>query len=225
MHRIHSIALATGLIAAVGIGTASAQTPPPPTYPQTPPPQTQRDKPDMPKPATSSDAEFAQKALMGGKHEIDGAKFALSKTTNADVKALANRLIKDHETANNELSSLMRPDAAKPDAAKPDAARPDATRPDATKPDATKPDATKPDAMKADAAQGSEAWRSLSGTAFDRGWADHLIAEHQKTVSLYETEANSGSDAKLKAFAAKTLPTIREHLKAAQDLRSKLGTT
>jgi putative membrane protein len=220
MHRIHSIALATGLVAAVGIGTASAQTPPPPTYPQTPPPQTQRDKPDMPKPTTSSDSEFAQKALMGGKHEIDGARFALSKTTNADVKALANRLITDHEAANTELSSLMRPDAAKPDAPKPDAARPDATKPDATRPDATKPDASRPDA-----AQGSEAWRSLSGAAFDRGWADHLIAEHQKTISAYETEANSGSDAKLKAFAAKTLPTIREHLKAAQDLRAKLTTT
>ena len=219
MHRIHSIALATGLVAAVGIGTGYAQTPPP-SYPQAPPPQTQRDKPDMPKPTTSSDAEFAQKALMGGKHEIDGAKFVLSKTTNADVKALANRLIKDHEAANNELSSLMRPDAAKPDATKPDAARPDATRPDATRPDATKPDATRPDAAK-----DSESWRSLSGAAFDRGYADHLIGEHQKTITLYETEANSGSDAKLKAFAAKTLPTIREHLKAAQDLRSKLGTT
>jgi putative membrane protein len=219
MHRIHSLALATGLVAAVGIGTAYAQTPPPPN-PQTPPPQTQRDKPDMPKPTTSSDAEFAQKALMGGKHEIDGAKFALSKTTNADVKALANRLIEDHEAANNELSSMMRPDATKPEAT-----RPDATKPDATKPEATRPDATKPEATRPDAAQGSEAWRSLSGAAFDRGYADHLIAEHQKTISLYETEANSGSDAKLKAFAAKTLPTIREHLKAAQDLRSKLGTT
>ena len=193
MHRIHSIALATGLVAAVGIGTAYAQTPPP-SYPQTQPPKTtQPDKPAVPQmPATTADADFAQKAMMGGKHEIDGANLVLTKTTNADVKALANRLIKDHEAANNELSSLAKDLKT---------------------------------TIKDEAKKEAEAWRAMSGAAFDRGWADHLIAEHQKTITLYETEANSGSDAKLKAFAAKTLPTIREHLKAAQDLRSKLGTT
>jgi hypothetical protein len=80
MHRIHSIALATGLVAAVGIGTAYALTPPP-SYPQTQPPKTtQPDKPPMPQmTATTADADFAHKAMMGGKHEVDGAKLVLSK--------------------------------------------------------------------------------------------------------------------------------------------------
>ena len=203
MHRIHSIALAAGFVAAVSIGT-SAQTPPPQPQPKPTQPQTMpRDKAAMPDQAkmANPDAEFAQKAAMGGKHEVDGAKFAVNKAQNADLKALANRLIKDHTAASNELSTIMK---------------------------------TKKIAMggemhdskmgeKKD--QSNESWRSNSGAAFDRAYVDHLIMEHEKSIALYETEASSGSDAELKAFAAKTLPTIKEHLKAAQDIKAKLPTT
>jgi len=200
MHRIHSLALAAGVVIAAGIGTANAQTPPP--KPTSPPPQTTPREPadkTMPQPSTmSADADFAHKAAMGGKHEVDGAKFAVGKSTNAEVKALANRLIKDHTAANTELASLM------------------------TSP-SMKGDEHKDMSMKGEASP--ESWRSMTGAAFDRAYADHLIEEHQKTITLFETEANSGTDAKLKAFAAKTLPTLKEHLKAAQDLRAKLTTT
>jgi putative membrane protein len=37
-------------------------------------------------------------------------------------------------------------------------------------------------------------------------------------VSLYERYAKGGEDAGLKAFAGKTLPTLQDHLKMAQDL-------
>jgi putative membrane protein len=203
MYRIHSLALAAGLAIAAGVVTANAQTPPP-SRPSSPPPQTTpRDQADKAKPQASTmsaDADFAHKAAMGGKHEVDGAKFAVNKATNADLKALANKLIKDHTTANTELNSLIKGNSMM----KGDSAHGDM-------------------AMKDDA--GKESWRSMSGAAFDRAYVDHLIEEHQKTITLFETEANSGSDAKLKAFANKTLPTLREHLKAAQDLKGKLGTT
>ena len=56
----------------------------------------------------SADQDFAQKAAMGGKHEVEGAKFAAGKATNASVKSFANKLVKDHTAANNELMSLMK---------------------------------------------------------------------------------------------------------------------
>ena len=37
------------------------------------------------------------------------------------------------------------------------------------------------------------------------------------------TESAKGTDAELKAWAEAKLPTLREHLKMARDLRSKLG--
>jgi putative membrane protein len=190
------------MVIAAGVGVANAQTPPPKPY--TPPPQTTPREPTdkaMPQHSTmTADADFAHKAAIGGKHEVDGAKFIVGKTTNADVKALANRLIKDHTAADTELSALMKGNAM------------------------MKGDEHKDATMKKDEPS-NESWRSMSGPALDRAYADHLISEHEKTITLFETEANSGSDAKLKAFAAKTLPVLREHLKAAQDLRAKLTTT
>jgi putative membrane protein len=195
MHRIHSMALAAGLVIAVGIGTSAAQTPPP--QPQTKPTQTKpTDKAAMPDkaPMANPDAEFAQKAARGGKHEVDGAKFALNKAQHADLKALANRLIKDHTAADNELSTIMKTKKIAMGEAKKDE-------------------------------PSNESWRSTTGAAFDRAYVDHLITEHEKTITLFETEISSGTDAELKAFATKTLPTVKEHLKAAQDLKAKLTTT
>ena len=46
-----------------------------------------------------------------------------------------------------------------------------------------------------------------------------MVADHKATIALFETEAKSGGDADLKAFAAKTLPALQEHLKMAQALK------
>jgi putative membrane protein len=44
----------------------------------------------------------------------------------------------------------------------------------------------------------------------------HMVADHKKDIAEFEKEASSGKDPEIKAFAAKTLPTLREHLKLAQ---------
>jgi putative membrane protein len=70
-----------------------------------------------------------------------------------------------------------------------------------------------------------EPWRNQAGAAFDRAYVDHVIEHHQKDIALFEAESKNGTDAELKAWAAKKLPTLREHLKMAQDTKSKLSTT
>ena len=98
MHRISTLMLAAGLVVALSNG-AFAQAP----------------KADPKAPAhgaamksANADAEFAQKAAAGGKHEVTIAKMAAGKSKNADVKALANKLLADHTVANRELMSLMK---------------------------------------------------------------------------------------------------------------------
>ncbi|MGI8757603.1 MAG: DUF4142 domain-containing protein, partial [Acidimicrobiales bacterium] len=44
------------------------------------------------------------------------------------------------------------------------------------------------------------------------------LEDHQKTIDLFQKEADSGKDPALKAFAMKTLPTLKEHLQMAQSL-------
>jgi putative membrane protein len=167
---------------AVGTTSAFAQT----TRPDQPSAQDAKGK------AMSADVEFAQKAAKGGKHEVDGARFAASKASHAGVKAFANKLVKDHTAANNELTSLMK---------------------------------KKQIAMPADDKAAPEPWRQQTGAAFDRAYIEHAISAHEKDIALFEAEAKDGGDAELKAWAAKKLPALREHLKTAQDVKAKLPTT
>ena len=51
------------------------------------------------------------------------------------------------------------------------------------------------------------------GTAdFDRQYLMLLEATHKKDIADFEREAKSGDDPELKAWASKTLPTLKEHL-------------
>jgi len=63
-------------------------------------------------PALSADAPpkgdqtFMTKAAGGGMYEVEVSKMAASKARNADVKAYAEMLVKDHTAANDELKQL-----------------------------------------------------------------------------------------------------------------------
>jgi putative membrane protein len=52
----------------------------------------------------------------------------------------------------------------------------------------------------------------LSGEPFDRAYIKLMQADHQKDVAEFQKQSQSGSDPELKAFAAKTLPTLQKHL-------------
>jgi len=45
-----------------------------------------------------------------------------------------------------------------------------------------------------------------------------MVKDHEEAVSLFDEEAKTGKDPELKAFAAKTLPTLKDHLKMAKAL-------
>ena len=79
--------------------------------------------------------------------------------------------------------------------------------------------------LPASAPAASDPWMSQSGAAFDKGFIDAQVKAHEDAVTLFENESKNGSDKELKAFAAKQLPGLRAHLKQAQDLQKKLGTT
>ncbi len=59
------------------------------------------------------------------------------------------------------------------------------------------------------------------GADFDKDYLDAMIKEHKADIKEFEKEAKNGKDPDLKAFATQALPTLREHLKQAQDLHSR----
>jgi putative membrane protein len=61
-----------------------------------------------------------------------------------------------------------------------------------------------------------------SGGDFDREFIAAQVKGHEEALQMYKDQAKNGANADLKAFAAKTIPTIEEHLRQAQELSKSL---
>lgn len=142
----------------------------------------------------SSDRKFMMEAAMGGMEEVEIGRIAAERGTSDAVKQFAQRMVDDHTKANEELMQI------------------------ASTKGVTLPTALD-DKHKADVAKIS----NLSGAEFDRMYIKEAgVKEHNKAAKLFQREADRGKDADLKAFAAKTLPTIQEHLRMAQGMETSM---
>jgi putative membrane protein len=196
---IGSLTLGSAFVSATG-----AQTSPPPS--QTPPSQ----KPGASTAAMSSDVEFIKKAAEGGMKEVEVGKLAQSRASDSNVKAFADRMVKDHGAANTELMSLAKSKGV--------------MLPPSPDRRSTTADAAKPEpGARGTSGQRPDPLENLKGAEFDRAYMTKMVEDHEKTVQLFEQEATSGKDAEVKAWAAKTLPTLREHLSQARSVRDRLS--
>jgi putative membrane protein len=62
----------------------------------------------------------------------------------------------------------------------------------------------------------------LSDAKFDKEYIDMMVKDHEKDLSEFQAEAKNGSDADVKAFAAKTADVIKKHLALAKSTQAKL---
>jgi len=135
----------------------------------------------------AADKSWAQKAAVGGMAEVELGKLAQQKASNAQVKQFGAHMAEDHSKANSELQQI----ASSKGLALP-----------------TDLDATHKGKMAK--------MEKLSGAQFDRAYMSEMVADHKKDVAEFRKQSTSGKDSDLKAFAAKTLPTLEDHLKMAQ---------
>jgi putative membrane protein len=141
-----------------------------------------------------ADHEFAMKAAMDGMTEVELGQIALKNAASEDVKTFAQRMIDDHSKAGDELKTL-----------------------------ATSKGLTFPTALDAQHKKTVDDLAKLTGADFDRKYMESMVKDHDKAVALFEKEASSGKDAEAKAWAEKTLPTLREHQQQARDIAGKVG--
>lgn len=59
----------------------------------------------------------------------------------------------------------------------------------------------------------------LSGTAFDKAYLKEQLKDQQENVRKYQEEAQNGSVAEVKNYAAKALPALQEQLASAKELK------
>jgi putative membrane protein len=138
---------------------------------------------------SSKDRDFIMDAAMGGMEEVELGKVAAQQGMSAEVKQFGQRMVDDHSQANSELMSL-----------------------------ASSKGITLPTEL--DQKHRSEVTKlsGMSGADFDREYTKMMVSDHRKDVSEFEKQSTKGTDADLKAFATKTLPTLREHLRMAEAL-------
>ncbi|MDW9547112.1 DUF4142 domain-containing protein [Sinorhizobium meliloti] len=156
---------------------------------------TKMSEPGVPAPhqTNNQDRLFARLAAAGGMAEVDLGKLAAGKSETGAVKDFANRMVTDHDAANDKLKQLA------------EAAR--------------MPLPEKPDAEHAAI---KERLQSLSGEAFDIAYIKAEIVDHQKTSLLLQWEISLGEDAELQRFAAETLPGVLQHLESARNIHADL---
>jgi putative membrane protein len=63
----------------------------------------------------------------------------------------------------------------------------------------------------------------LSGAEFDKEYVKVMVDDHEKDVDAFQEQADDGDDADTKAFAAKTLPTLKSHLEMIKKIDDKVN--
>ncbi|MDQ3062440.1 MAG: DUF4142 domain-containing protein [Acidobacteriota bacterium] len=141
----------------------------------------------------SAPSSFMTEAAKGGMAEIELSKLATTKAQNAEVKKYAQQMIQDHTNASAELKQL-----------------------------AGKKNVTLPTELDAEHKAIKDKLSGLSGAEFDKAYVNAMVTDHEKTVNLFKTQADVGTDAETRAFAAKTLPKLQGHLDMIKGIEGKI---
>jgi putative membrane protein len=62
-----------------------------------------------------------------------------------------------------------------------------------------------------------------TGAAFDREYVTMMVKDHEKDVAAFRRQSQQARDPDLKAWAARTLPTLEDHLKAIEQIESQVA--
>lgn len=138
---------------------------------------------------STSDATFMTMAARGGMAEVQLGQLAQTNGSSAAVKRFGERMVREHGEANQALMAL-----------------------------AQRKQITPPDTAGAENQQVYDELSRLRGRAFDRAYAQAMVQAHQRDLQAYQEEAQNGTDEEVRAFAARHVPILQEHLRMAQQL-------
>lgn len=142
---------------------------------------------------SDAENEFMTKAAQDGMAEVKLATMAKDKAKNAEVKAFAQKMIEDHTKANAELKEV-----------------------------ANKNNVALPAEVNEKQKEMAEELAEVSGEDFDEKYVEMMVDAHQKAVELFQNEIDNGNNDDTKAFASKTLPTLKQHLEMIKKIEAKM---
>ena len=140
-----------------------------------------------------ADKKFIDKAAAGGMFEVQVSQLAADKSSDPEVKAFAQMLVQHHTAANGELKQVADAKGVAVPAELPMMQR-----------------------------RKVESLSKKSGADFDRAYINDVgLDAHKTDIKLFQKESANGKDADVRGFATKTLPTLKEHLAAAEKLKGE----
>lgn len=141
----------------------------------------------------NKDQEFLEDAAHSGLMEVELGRYAQQNAQNPRVKNYAAMMVKDHSKANDELKAL-----------------------------AAQKNITVPTALDDKHMEKMNDMKEKRGAEFDKAYMNEMADEHEKDVDKFKRHAENGNDPDIKAFAAKTLPTLLMHQDSAKNIRDFL---
>jgi len=137
-----------------------------------------------------TDAEFVKAAGSGGMLEVELGKVAAAKAKNADVKAFAERMVKDHTAANAKLKNAAK--AA---------------------------NLAIPAKLNDEHQKTLDKFKDYKGSDFDKDYVDCMVKDHEEDTKAFARASKEAKDPGVKSFAAETLPVVQQHLEAVKKLQ------
>jgi putative membrane protein len=144
--------------------------------------------------SAQSDDNFPQKAYSGGMMEVQLGKLAQQNASSSKVKQFGERMVTDHSNGNKELKDI-----------------------------ADKNNIILPDNMLDENKSTYDELSKYNGSEFDKEYMDTMVKDHKKDISEFEEAAKNDSGNKdIQQWAKKILPTLKEHLKMAEQIQKNL---
>ncbi|HLP02713.1 MAG TPA: DUF4142 domain-containing protein [Opitutaceae bacterium] len=150
---------------------------------------------DLPQGSTQldrDDRKFLEKVAKLGQEELALSRIASDRATNPQVRAFAADMVREHTSANSEISALAQRRGVSLAA---DGAQ--------------------------DRQKMESKWTDKPVGGFDEDYVEAVISNHKKTIDELEDAADS-KDPEIAALANKLLPTVRAHLAHAQNLEKAI---
>jgi putative membrane protein len=143
--------------------------------------------------AAAEDVKFIEKAASGGLHEVHLGQLASERANDPEVKKFGQMMVTDHGKANKELMAVALQMGVKV-----------------------------PEQENAEHQAEHQKFLAMKGQAFDQAYIKHMVDDHKKDVEEFKKASDSAKDTRLRSFASKTLPVVREHLTKAEQVASRL---
>ncbi|MFA7667989.1 MAG: DUF4142 domain-containing protein [Burkholderiaceae bacterium] len=139
---------------------------------------------------SNDDQRFLREAGESGMLEMQASELAVQKAENPELKRYAEMMIKDHGAVDQELKAL-----------------------------AQRKGFQLPVELEGGKLRLMENLRQLEGAGFDEEYADEVAVDaHEDAVELFEDAAEDADDDEVRAFAAKHLPALQNHLEMGRQL-------